>query len=370
MHKAKGLEFDTVILAGLAQEGRKPDMPLLRWRRRDAGLLIAPAKSRGGESDSTYRYLSRLEEESEDAELGRLLYVACTRAKVRLHIVAAPGVATNKKTGELSWREPERSSSLAKLWDALEPELPLVTLRTGSALASEGLPLRRLPLDVRLAAPADAVPGIAPSAERPIAPPFDWARETTRRIGTVAHRLLARIADEGTNAWSRERIAALDQRVRADLAGAGFATEELTAAVLQVLNVVQRTLDDPRGRWLFDSSHEDARSEWALSGVDRGEIVRVVVDRTFVAEGERWIVDFKTGTHEGGDARTFLDNEVERYREQMARYGRMMAGLDKRRIRLALYYPLLEDGFREVVDVEAVARESPGPRNGGQLSLW
>ena len=112
---------------------------------------------------------------------------------------------------------------------------------------------------------------------------------------------------------------------------------------------MQRTLDDPRGRWLFDSAHEDARSEWALSGVDGGEIVRIVVDRTFVADGERWIVDFKTGTHEGGDASAFLDREVERYRDQMARYGRMMRGLEPRPIRLALYYPLVEGGFREIV---------------------
>jgi ATP-dependent exoDNAse (exonuclease V) beta subunit len=370
MHKAKGLEFDTVILAGLAEVGRKSHQALLRWRRRDAGLLIAPAKSRGGENDPLYRYLSQLDAESEDAELGRLLYVACTRAKARLHILAAPGIGANRETGELSWKDPVKSSPLAKLWNALEPELPLVTLRTASATTSEGLPLRRLPLDVRLPEPEDAVPGIAPPAERPLTPPFDWARETTRRIGTVAHRLLARIADEGAAAWPRERIVALDKRVRADLASAGFAADELAPAVQGVLDVVQRTLDDPRGRWLFDSSHQDARSEWALSGVDRGEIVRVVVDRTFVAEGERWIVDFKTSTHEGGDARAFLDNEVERYREQMARYGRMMAGLEKRRIRLALYYPLIDRGFREIVDPQAVGRERRGQDKGAQLSLW
>ena len=122
------------------------------------------------------------------------------------------------------------------------------------------------------------------------------------------------------------------------------------------------------GRWLFDANHVGARSEWALSGVDNGEIVRIVVDRTFIADGERWIVDFKTGTHEGGDVRAFLDSEVERYRDTMQRYGRMLAALEKRKVRLALYYPLVEGGFREVGTAPPVS--VPTPAAGTQLGLF
>ena len=349
MHKAKGLEFDTVILTGLAQEGRKSDAPLLRWRRRDAGLLIAPAKSRGGESDPLHRYLGRLDAEADDAELGRLLYVASTRAKTRLHIVAAPGTNIDDASGALSWCDPVKSSSLAKLWPALAPELPLGAAPAGTATPASAPPLRRLRLDVRFAAPQGAVASAEHSVHRDLTSlPFDWVRETTRRIGTLAHRLLARIAGEGLSAWPAERIAALRPRVHAELASAGFTPEELPAAGARVLESVQRTLADPRGRWLFDPAHAQARSEWALSGVDNGEIVRIVVDRTFVADGVRWIVDFKTGSHEGGDAGAFLDSEVARYRDQLLRYGRMLRGLDPTPVRLALYYPLVEGGFREI----------------------
>jgi hypothetical protein len=68
----------------------------------------------------------------------------------------------------------------------------------------------------------------------------------------------------------------------------------------------------------------------------------VVLDRTFVdAEGVRWIVDYKTGTHEGGDPQAFLDREQQRYAPQLARYARLMKLLDPRPIRLGLYFPLL-----------------------------
>ena len=60
----------------------------------------------------------------------------------------------------------------------------------------------------------------------------------------------------------------------------------------------------------------------------------------------RWIVDFKTGSHEGADRDAFLDREQDRYREQLERYAAFVRALDARPIRLGLYYPLL-GGWRE-----------------------
>jgi hypothetical protein len=60
----------------------------------------------------------------------------------------------------------------------------------------------------------------------------------------------------------------------------------------------------------------------------------------------RWIVDFKTSSHEGGDLETFLENEKLRYREQLERYARLMIQVEDRPIRLGLYFPLMT-GWRE-----------------------
>jgi ATP-dependent exoDNAse (exonuclease V) beta subunit len=71
----------------------------------------------------------------------------------------------------------------------------------------------------------------------------------------------------------------------------------------------------------------------------------VAIDRTFVSDGIRYIVDFKTGRHEGGGADAFLDAEVERYRSQLTHYARLVRCLDRRPIRLALFHPRI-DGWR------------------------
>ena len=60
----------------------------------------------------------------------------------------------------------------------------------------------------------------------------------------------------------------------------------------------------------------------------------------------RWIVDCKTGTHEGGDLEAFLDREQDRYRAQLERYAALMRMLDNRPVKLGLYFPLLK-GWRE-----------------------
>ncbi len=194
--------------------------------------------------------------------------------------------------------------------------------------------------------PEPGVPGAAAAAESRDELPFDWARETARQIGVVAHRWLATIARDGLAAWSDARIAAAATRIRADLASEGVDAAELERAATDVAKTLANALADPRARWLFAAEHRDARSEWALAGVEEGAVAHVVVDRTFVADGVRWIVDFKTGRHEGADVDAFLDLERERYRPQLERYARFVSALDPRPVRLALYHPLLR-GWRE-----------------------
>jgi hypothetical protein len=78
-----------------------------------------------------------------------------------------------------------------------------------------------------------------------------------------------------------------------------------------------------------------------------GQLSNFVVDRTFVEGGIRWIIDYKTGSREGGDAKAFLDNEKVRYEEKMNRYAEIFRAFDASHpIKLGLYFPLM-NGWRE-----------------------
>jgi ATP-dependent exoDNAse (exonuclease V) beta subunit len=142
IHKAKGLEFDTVILPGLGSPPRHDDPPLLRWMEtphataRDGGsaenagavfppggagypadLLLAPIRETGGEHDLLYKYLGHLEADKSRYEAGRLLYVAATRAKHALHLLG-----TVKRDKDDQMKAPPSTSLLALLWPVVEAE--------------------------------------------------------------------------------------------------------------------------------------------------------------------------------------------------------------------------------------------------------
>ena len=97
MHAAKGLEWDVVILPGLGRKTAVDPDPLLHWielARVSEGtdLLLAPIRSGEQEPDgSLASYIKGLKRARGRLERVRLLYVAATRARTQVHLLAATG---------------------------------------------------------------------------------------------------------------------------------------------------------------------------------------------------------------------------------------------------------------------------------------
>ncbi|MEO8536023.1 MAG: UvrD-helicase domain-containing protein [Betaproteobacteria bacterium] len=354
LHRAKGLQFDAVVLPGLDADTGGGGQPVLRWKARDIdgspSLVLAPMRARMGTlaaQDPMYRWLGTLDAAEEVAELGRLLYVGATRAKRRLHLVAVAAPAPDG----LAWKRPARGTPLGRLWSALNlPALSAASAAPADAADTlpTGDPLVRMSADWTLPPlPAPLPRRARVPLRREEAPVFDWADAVAAAIGTVAHRLLAQIAVDGLDAWDERRLQREHARIRAELGSEGLEADLRPRAAQRVAAVIARTLSDPRGRWLFAATHDNAHSEWALAADDGGEIVHIVVDRSFVADGTRYVVDFKTGSHLGGDAASFLGREFERYRPQLERYARVVRALEARPVRIALYHPLVDGGWQE-----------------------
>lgn len=297
--------------------------------------------------------MNLLHRERARAERTRLAYVALTRAKRSLHLFVHPVVS--EKDGERSYRA-EKHSLLENLWPALHADIDsFITVvheaATDAATQESGPPPQtrsRLPrLLAPLIVPADVLARgeLVPLGieEEPIE--FSWARQTARRIGTVVHETLERF---GTALPSLAELPEWRPRLVSRLEALGLEPERAAEGAEVALRALAGTLSDERGRWLFDASHGEAASELALSGVRGGHIVNAVIDRTFVdASGIRWVVDFKTSPHEGGDREFFLDEEVKRYQPQLQRYAQLARGLGPQKVKAGLYYPLLA-AWREV----------------------
>lgn len=355
IHRAKGLEFDHVIVPGLGRIPASDQAQLMTWLERptelgSGELLLSPIYPAGtGKSeDSIYRWIANLHEERQSHENERLLYVAATRARKRLHWLAT----LPTKDGALCL--PRKHSLLARLWPAVElechralEERPLRAPATDSVdagAAAYDQSLRRLPSDWTLPrAPASikwATSDTPPAAEPAIE--FSWASETARRVGIVVHRWLQRIADDALQGWNADRVQAIAPHIERELAGGGVTGDALKAARKRVEQALVSALADARARWVLGAQN-NAQSELRLTVHTGADVKRIAIDRTFVDDqGMRWVIDYKTGIHEGADEEEFLDREQQRYRQQLENYAAAFEGSS----RLGLYFPLVP-GWRE-----------------------
>jgi len=359
IYDAKGLEFDTVIVPGLGRPPRGDESRLMLWQERPrlgsaTELLLAPIHATGSGPDQTYEYLKHVEAAKSEFEAGRLLYVAATRPKSQLHLLGH--VSYQVKNGIAKLQAPKSTSLLRCIWSFAEPEFQLAIAALAPPATGETPMEVRTPQIIQRLVSKWRVPA-PPSG--PAAPPkpleernsrvvsFRWAGDTVRHIGTVVHQLLRRVAEDGVAAWNTERIAQTAPATRAMLTSLGVPSAELPEAVEKVSKAIARVLEDPRGQWIL-APHEDPACEYALCGLVNDEIRSVRVDRTFIDDGGvRWIIDYKTSSHEGSGMDAFLDNERERYRNQLELYQRVFSAMEHRPVRTALYFPLL-NGWREV----------------------
>ncbi len=338
IHKAKGLEFDTVILPGLGRHSKPEDKPLVlfhEWRQDDHfECLMAPIDETRAEPDALYSYLRDIERQKDKWERARQLYVATTRAKKRLHLM---GHVHLDRTGE---PKPFPDSMLADVWPALTPEEVDRFRRGLAAVPAPPHPpatiLRRLPDSWRLPelpAPVEWHGAAAPYAE-PHEPSFEWVGESLRHAGTVVHAFLQRMPDVDADPPD---LAVLKRA----LTHAGVSPLDIEATAQRVRQALARIRTSRRGRWIL-APHEDSHTEYAVTGVVNGEVVRGLVDRTFVDDGIRWIIDFKTSAHEGGNLEAFLDEQQRRYSDQMQRYASILEALGHP-VKVGLYFPLLDE---------------------------
>jgi ATP-dependent helicase/nuclease subunit A len=349
VHKAKGLEFDTVIVPYLERTSRSDDNQLLLWLDRPRighanELILAPIKAKSQDEDLIYTWLRQIEKTKSQHELARLLYVAATRAKKNLYLMAMLSVK------EDDFEKPEAGSFLSLVWNFLEKPLEKIAIEKTApmlnSLAQDAEPttasVYRLTIE-QYAANSAANP--VGWAERPNnlkssrnsdnkIEPFD-PTHGAQRTGTIIHRVLQQISQEGLAAWTTQKIDQEKARWKIWLAQAGLA-EGLAVIYSAVFN----TLNDPRGRWIL-ADHAIHHSEYALTGVIDKVPMQFMIDRTFIDETQtRWIIDYKTAVlATGQDRNFFLAQAQSLHREQLENYACIMRELDNRPIRLGIYFP-------------------------------
>ena len=363
LHKAKGLEFDTVILPGLGRPPMSDKSRMLHWlefgqHASDNDLVLAPISPLGEDKNKTVAYLKFLDNEKRHYEDGRLLYVAATRAKERLHLLGHTKIK-EKDDGAIELAPPDQRSLLGSLWPTVKQDFENLfshydkepQQKEEDITATNVCARTRLIQDWRLPLAPESVKTHDDIKEKQVGEQveFSWAGETARHVGTVVHRFLQRIGELGVDNVTQDDLKNYSGIARTMLMRLGVPVDKLDSATERVNTALQAAIKDEKGQWILSDKHKEASCEFAITGVQDGIAKHMIIDRTFIDEkGMRWIIDYKTGFHSGGGLDEYLDREQERYSSQLEAYASVISRLEDNPVRLAIYFPLM-GGWREWV---------------------
>jgi ATP-dependent exoDNAse (exonuclease V) beta subunit len=357
MHKAKGLQFDHVVLHAIGRQAKISAKSVLSWLINTGSdgrseMIVSPIGPRSEvEHDPLHQFIEATQRDKERLELDRLLYVACTRARQSLHLVGNVGLSTDGQ----SLRSPAARSLLHRLWPAIEADYEQAFAESGLA-ESAGVyeddeahlrppVLRRLTVPPPLNAPElpvrERTSGQS-GAGNEAQVEYYWVGSAARHAGTIVHRWLQRISDGTADLEDQDSIRRTSRLWARALS---VKEDDIDAVCERAATALTRISSDQKGRWILFG---EGNTELAISGVYDGDVQKLIIDRVRIDEdGVHWIVDYKTGTHEGGDLEGFLQQEKERYSPQLEKYAGVYRNLTDAPVKTALYFPLLQE-FLEI----------------------
>ncbi len=390
IHKAKGLEFEVVIVPDLHTSPRRNTGNLLSWLERGlppsapcefsdsvTEFLIAPIRQKGADSGAARQWVDRLSREREIHEACRLLYVAATRAREELHFFARPsyksvaGVPTELvepresllRTGWPAWQ-----AEIQRQFDQWRAAPEPITLPSVAAeelvrnnlidfplAAEEPIPIRRLPSDFSLRS-ASLAPAAADESLLGIGRLYERHEGglLSRAFGKAVHTLLEQLAQR-LAAQPRDaafRALALEQpRVAAIIRAAGVESSAADRMASQALRIVLGAASDPIANWIL-APHPGAANEVRWTGIVAGGLRTVRVDRVFLAgpspeaaaspgEDAWWIIDYKTAHEDSLDPALALPELRRQFAPQIEAYAAVLRNLRGAGVHLrgGLYYP-------------------------------
>jgi len=332
LHKAKGLEWDVVLLPGLHRFGRKNDSRLAEWMEQvlpgpdeDGGevvsrVLLAPIKHASEEEEAISKWIREASAERDREELKRLLYVGCTRARAEVHLF---GECREGKNGLGNVR---RHTLLHTAWPVAEAKF-IQHWRGQQDRAAGGAEVVEMPAraDISTAWSSGGSPGQVESiaaaensresnrvvplsnfqrlrsdwkapealADIPMPATMVWQAQAAdlveeedspafrrpqgswraRVFGTVLHAFLEPLANvlqqNLQESGQSQSIDALNQPIRLQLLSSGHPPKEAARGATRIVAALHKVAGDEHGRWIL-SAHSVPSADGAVTVLNRG----------------------------------------------------------------------------------------------------
>jgi ATP-dependent helicase/nuclease subunit A len=357
LFKAKGLEWDIVLIPGLHRPPRREEARLVQWMEQAAApgqisddlqetdtsgdLLLAPIKHIAEEHEPIGDWIRSIAGERDRAELKRLFYVGCTRARQQVHLFAQ---CSEAKSGTLN--RPHRESLLHTGWPVAEEffarhhekhrvittadnvvEMPWPQSDRSSeqiaglldSVAAAGSPIAVESSNIRLSnfqrlAATWQQPQLFPDIQSKSG--MQWGSEAedegdeprtasshpqgswrARIFGTVLHAFLEPLAtilaQGGDAALITRNIENLTQPIRLHLVRTGCPLRDAPTESRRIVAALEAVARDAVGRWVLAAHRQPAAKdrdplhplgfEMAFTAIQNNAVRSIRVDRIFLA---------------------------------------------------------------------------------------
>ena len=352
IHKAKGLEFDHVILPSLEGATRPTEKPVINWLSRPTDsisddIVISPIGS--NDTDKLHSFIQKTIKDGEALELDRLIYVAYTRACESLEVIGNVKVRQNDDGASIN--TPPKSTLLGRLWPSLkenyEYNMQSANVSFDDPVDSNSVyikPILKRINDIYLTPFGSSLPviesfGLNTEAAEADKIEFSWVGENAKNSGIIIHRWLQKISQD-KKITSLSEIDALKPMLMNWARNIYVKDDQLDDVLRKVYSAIRNTIEDKAHHEMI---LDNGFSELALTGIWSNKRYSIIIDRVHIdKDKQHWIIDYKTGTHEGGFLSEFINSEVVRYKDQLSKYAEIYANYSGFQPKVALYFPNLK----------------------------
>tara|TARA_Y100000748_G_scaffold219484_1_gene184461 strand:+ start:17585 stop:20716 length:3132 start_codon:yes stop_codon:yes gene_type:complete len=273
IHKAKGMEFDCVIIPGIGRIPKSEDHTFIGQDK-----TVLSLNNNKEKQDNLYNYHRSKELIRLQNEKIRLLYVAITRAKKYCHLV---GTVEENSKGELN---PPKNSFLKILWpqavtkdnenkrdkDKFIPKLRRLKSKNFN---------RKIAINTKI------------SSNKTIENKKIFAENIYTFSGTMIHNyyeLIIKNQLDIDNLLSKKLsyISEVFTKNR-------YKESEINTAISIVKKALLSLQKSKDGKWIYQL-HEDEGMEINYLHTADNKTEMLIPDRTFIEDNTRWIIDYKT----------------------------------------------------------------------------
>ncbi|MDC0197331.1 UvrD-helicase domain-containing protein [Candidatus Thioglobus sp.] len=311
VHQSKGLEFDTVIIPGLGKRGRSDNLPLIQIQEFPGNkVLLSPIKpSYEGKENKTYLYLQYLKKQQSHFELMRLLYVAMSRAKNKIHLLGS--VSKNGKVAN--------GSFLSLLSSHYEENLDF-DIAQGHTVSKELSAPKLLRVKKIIPFKNHSIHNSDEQKNNPKT--LDLIYQGA--LGTIVHHYL-----------ELEKFDPPLSSIETRLREMGLPSKLLKTFRTSISEILSKTKHDDNFEWIFKY-----RESTQVEAEFRSAQQTVIVDRLFIDDGILWIIDFKTSSvNEGETLDKFIERQKISHQSQIEKYKEVLDDFFDFPIKAAIYCP-------------------------------